>query len=256
MHCIQCGQFNSGGNFCVKCGTRLQVDSFEQQAVAVSEAGQQPTYSKPATQNPHVEKAKTASKLYLSYFLQGMKTPTTLAQSVYGDQFVNGLITMIIYALSIPLMMYFGVRDFVDDFTEMVIQPAFFYLLFIGFVALITFAVVRMGRVQVSLKDVCARFGTFLIVPTSFLLMALILSLIQIELFILLLLFGFLGLFLVVPFTIYSFKKDVPNGLDGIYGTFLAYLAIIILLVTIGAIMINLIIGVIGSMFDLGFGFF
>ena len=253
---VNVDNFNEGGNFCVKCGTRLQVGSFEQQAAAVSEAGQQTTYSKPATQNPHVEKAKSASKLYLSYFLQGMKAPTTLAQSVYGDQFVNGLITMIIYALSIPLMMYFGVRDFVDDFTEMVIQPAFFYLLFIGFVAFITFAVVRMGRVQVSLKDVCARFGTFLIVPTAFLLVALVLSLIQMELFILFLLFGFLGLFLIVPFTIYSFKQDVPNGLDGIYGTFLAYLAIIIFLVIIGAIMIRVIMGVIGSMFDFGLGFF
>ncbi|MDQ0243733.1 hypothetical protein J2S09_001278 [Bacillus fengqiuensis] len=259
MHCTNCGHLNEGGKFCVKCGTKLEGGVYEQRAAAGAEStyvNPQPTttYSQPAQQSQHVETAKVISKLYIAYFMQGVKNPTMAAQSVRGEQFINGIITMILYAISIPLMVYFGFKDFMGPFSEAVIQPAFYYLIFIAFVALATFAAVKLGRVQASLQDVFARFGTFLIVPTSFLMVALLLSLVQIEIFLLLLLFGFLGLFLVVPFTIYSFKKEVPYGLDGIYGTFLTYLAIIILLATIARIIIEQVMDAITDWF--GFGLF
>lgn len=258
VNCSNCGHLNEGGKFCVSCGTKLvNVEAAVQQAATVTENapvnGQgQPSQSFQPTQqaqpNRHVEAAKSISKLYFSYFIQGIKNPTKIAQNVKGEQFINGLITMILYAISIPLMFYFGTKNEYTqlEFTEVVIKPAFYYLIFIGFTALVTFAVIKLGRVQATLKDVFARFGTYLIVPTAFLITALILSLIQAEFFVLFLAFGFLGLFLVVPFTIYSFKKDVPYGLDGVYGTFLTYLAIIILLATLADMFIDQLLDAVG----------
>ncbi|MGG3797954.1 hypothetical protein [Metabacillus fastidiosus] len=243
--CSQCGHLNEIGKFCVKCGAKLQASGAEEQAATVHIND-----SAAVKTNEHVEKAKVMSKMYINYFIQGMKNPTTAAQSVNSEQFINGLITMIIYAISIPLMFYFSV-PYADSFTEVVLKPSFYYLLFIGFVALVTFAVVKLGRVPAVIQDVFARFGTFLIVPTAFFIGAFILSLIKVHDFAsILLLFGFLGLFIAVPFTIFSFKKDIKVGLDAVYGTFLTYLAIIILILTIARIIIDQILYNIGSMFS------
>lgn len=251
VNCSNCGNLNEGGKFCVHCGNQLGNGEVSAQQ-ATANTNSIPVNSQPAQPNRHVETAKAMSKLYFSYFIQGIKTPTKAAQNVGGEQFINGLITMIIYAISIPLMFYFATQnDYIDlEFTEVVIKPAFYYLIFIGFTVLVTFAVIKLGRVQATVKDVFARFGAFLIVPTAFLIAALILSLIQVEFFAILLAFGFLGLFIVVPFTIFSYKKDVPYGLDGVYGTFLTYLAIIILLATI----VNMVIDQLMDVF--GFGLF
>ncbi|WP_449537898.1 zinc ribbon domain-containing protein [Ferdinandcohnia sp. Marseille-Q9671] len=248
MYCSNCGHQNDGGKFCEKCGTPLQATSQNQTAATVENTNQnyvqQPTQTQNTTSNQVLEATKNISKLYFGYFLQGLKSPTSMAQNVDGSQFINGLITMILYAISIPLMVYFGFKGdyFSPSFSDAVITPTIYYLIFIGFTALVTFIVIKFGKVQASIKDVFARFGAFLIVPTAFLLVALLFSLIQIKLFLLLLLFGFLGLFIIVPFTIYSYKQNNQGGLDGIYSTFITYLAIIILLLTVARVAIERII--------------
>ncbi|MDQ0229285.1 zinc ribbon domain-containing protein [Metabacillus malikii] len=264
MNCSNCGHLNEGGKFCVKCGTKLAGDSatVEQQQSATIEnqaahvhtqpvQPEQPTQPvqpvQPAEPNKHVETAKAMSKLYFSYFIQGIKNPTTAAQSVREEQFINGLITMIIYALCVPLTLYFGIKAALSDmFGEfgnelsfsVVLKPIFFSIIILGLIALVTFAVIKLGRVQVTIKDVFARFGTFLIVPTAFILIGFILSLIQVELYTYLLWAGLAGMLFVIPFTIFSFKKDVTFGLDAVYGTLLTYLSIVIIFkVTIDSVL-------------------
>ncbi len=256
LQCVKCQHEQQGGKFCVKCGSRFEMEiGGEPGAAAVpaetvpytsqsQQASYQPVQPQPSSQ--HVETAKNVSKMYVNFFLKGLKNPTNSSQAVFGDQFVNGLITMVLYAISIPLMIYFalkglpmlgGMVEF--SFSDVVVKPAFYYLLFIAVIAITCFAAIRLGKSVVTFKDVFARFGSFLVVPTGFLIVALILSLLGVELSFLFLAFGFLGLFLVVPFTIYSFKKDVPSGLDGVYGTFLTYLVIILLIVLIGDVLLG-----------------
>ncbi|TYR78879.1 zinc ribbon domain-containing protein [Priestia megaterium] len=282
MQCSNCGHQNDGGKFCVKCGTKLGDNGAQQVAASVDstpvQSNQATTYvqSEPVQQtqlNQHVENAKQISKLYLGYFMQGLKQPTAVAQGVRGEQFINGLITMILFAVSIPLMIYFGWEVILEklvksvssglfsgfdldelgindlgsnlaemielSFVDMVILKGLLFLLFVGAVALVTFGVIKLGKVDVSLQDVFARVGTFLIVPTAVLLIGLVFSLLKSEFFLYLLEFGLLGLFFVVPFTIYSFKKEHTHGFDGIYGTLLTYLVIVIFLFIISQGMID-----------------
>ncbi len=263
MICSNCGHQNEGGKFCVKCGTKLVEETAEQQQAAAVEptipVSEQPVQQEPAetvysTQptspvqpvqpaepNKHVEAAKNVSKLYFSYFIEGLKNPTKAAQSVRQEQFVNGLITMILYALCIPITIYFGLKTLFKDIPFLVVlseemsftsvlKPTFFSLVIIAFIALITFAVIKLGRVQITIKDIFARFGTFLIVPTALLIVALILSIINVDFYLYIWFFGLLGLLFVVPLTIFSFKKDIPFGLDGLYGTLINYIVIFIIL--------------------------
>lgn len=285
MQCLNCGHQNDGGKFCVKCGKKLEEVAAQQVAAGVETVPTQqqatPNYSQqqvPQQPNQHVENVKNISKLFIGYFMQGLKNPTATAQGVRGEQFINGLITIILFAVSIPLMVYLGINsildkvlnkfsalllpllgsDFIDlkeelksvvklDLTDIVIINGLISILCIGTVVLVTFGAVKLAKIDISIQDVFARFGAFLIVPTAVMLVGVVFALLKMSLFIYILGFGILGLFLTVAFTISSFKENESTNLDSVYGTFLTYVVMTILLVLFGRNLIEAIISNLGS---------
>jgi hypothetical protein len=267
----------------VKCGAKLGEESTANQVAATNEFQSSNTYaqsqpnvvSQPAQPNQHVENAKHISKLYLGYFMQGIKSPTAVAQEVRGEQFINGLITLFLYAISIPLMLFFGwevivdkfisamkegtlgvwdalqefgfgdldakgLEDYMDlSFVDIVIKNSFYLLLGLAVIGLVAFAMVKLSKQTISLQDFFARFGTFLIVPTAILLLGVVLAIIKSELFLYFVLLGLLGLFIAVPLTIASFRKNSLGGLDTLYGALVTYIAIVIVLFMVGGSMLD-----------------
>ncbi|MBU8906519.1 zinc ribbon domain-containing protein [Desertibacillus haloalkaliphilus] len=234
MNCPNCDHLNDGGKFCVKCGTKLVSEP----AASYQPAPNQPqvTYqSQPSVtqQNQHLEQAKQISKSYWGFFIKVLKKPYSESQTVGGEQFVNAMITVAIYALFIPLMIYFGFKDYLSymdsPFVSFVVKPTLAYAVFILLVASFTFVALKLGKVNVGYKDVLSRFGTILIPFVGLFAVALVLSLLQVEFFLLLLVIGFIGsIFTVPPLVISSFKKGSHEGLDVVYGTILTYIATII----------------------------
>ncbi|MDC7771466.1 zinc ribbon domain-containing protein [Priestia megaterium] len=283
MQCLNCGHLNEGGKFCVKCGAKLGEESTANQVAATNEFQSSNTYaqsqpnvvSQPAQPNQHVENAKHISKLYLGYFMQGIKSPTAVAQEVRGEQFINGLITLFLYAISIPLMLFFGwevivdklitamkegtlgvwdtlqdfgfgdfdaksLEDYMDlSFVDIVIKNSFYLLLSLAVIGLVAFAMVKLSKQTISLQDFFARFGTFLIVPTAIFLLGVVLAIIKSELFLYFLLLGLLGLFIAVPLTIASFRKNLVGGIDGLYGALVTYIAVVVVLFMVGGSMLD-----------------
>ncbi|MET3685200.1 F0F1-type ATP synthase membrane subunit c/vacuolar-type H+-ATPase subunit K [Priestia megaterium] len=278
MNCSNCGHFNDGGKFCVKCGHKLQEEVAVSQAAAASEYQPQPqpqTAYAPQQPNQRVQQAKKVSKSFFGYFVEGIKNPTATAQAAGESQFINALITVILYALSIPIMLYVGWKllliqfvrsmfklpvisaemdpsdieefnmgvNFIKatdinsiihfNFTDFVFKQGIF--IFIGLAVIIgaTYIVAKFGKVDVSFKEFFSRFGTFLIIPTALLLIGLVLAFLHVEFFSYFMNFGLLSIFLVVPFTIASFKPSETNGLDRIYSTLIVYVVITIVLVFI-----------------------
>lgn len=278
MNCSNCGHFNDGGKFCVKCGHKLQEEAAVSQTAAASEYQPQPqpqTAYAPQQPNQRVQQAKKMSKSFFGYFVEGIKNPTATAQAAGEGQFINALITVILYALSIPIMLYVGWKllliqfvrsmfklpvisaemdpsdieefnmgvNFIKatdinsiihfNFTDFVFKQGIF--IFIGLAVIIgaTYIVAKFGKVDVSFKEFFSRFGTFLIIPTALLLIGLVLAFLHVEFFSYFMNFGLLSIFLVVPFTIASFKPSETNGLDRIYSTLIVYVVITIVLVFI-----------------------
>ncbi|WDC89487.1 zinc ribbon domain-containing protein [Priestia megaterium] len=276
MNCSNCGHFNDGGKFCVKCGHKLQEEAAVSQAAAASEYQPQlqPAYA-PQQPNQRVQQAKKVSKSFFGYFVEGIKNPTATAQAAGEGQFINALITVILYALSIPIMLYVGWKllliqfvrsmfklpvisaemdpsdieefnmgvNFIKatdinsiihfNFTDFVFKQGIF--IFIGLAVIIgaTYVAAKFGKVDVSFKEFFSRFGTFLIIPTALLLIGLVLAFLHVEFFSYFMNFGLLSIFLVVPFTIASFKPVGTNGLDRIYSTLIVYVVITIVSVFI-----------------------
>jgi hypothetical protein len=277
MICPNCSHQNDGGKFCEKCGTPLIPENTNREEAAASSDArtvlqpesqqvhyQQPVYnqqqSAPVQPQPnrYIESTKKISKMYLGYFFQVLKQPFASTHNVGSEHFINGIITMILYAFLIPFTMYFfikeaanGINSFGSElfgsstpsieipFTDVVLKPTFAFIIFIFLVALFTFVSVKLGRENATFKETIARFGSLLIPVVAILFVALVMSILNIKLFIVLLVFGILGsLFLVPALVITSFKKQ-SGGVDAFYGAMITYILTFIAIAIMGDMLLS-----------------
>lgn len=251
MECPGCKHVNSEeSHFCENCGTKLaQTDNLEMAAETVAEASVPQTAGKDS--NPFLQ----AIKSYFSYFLQVLSKPYVHTQDIGDEHFIRAIITIVLYALFIPLMVYFGVKSFISEagnfgggmfngaltysppFADFVLKPAFAYIVFILLIAAYLFFCIKLGGIDASYKAVITRFGGFLIPFVAIFAIALLLSIVRVKFFLFLLVSGFLvSIFTIPPLVISSFKKDGNEGLDTVYGTLITCL---LTLITLG-IMANI----------------
>ena len=257
MICPNCSHENEGGKFCENCGTELQPST---SPVAAS---YETTNGGANASSQYIEGAKRVSSSYINHFVQVIKSPYTTAQAVRGEQFINAIITLVLFAVFIPFMMYSGLKalntsisgslDSLNSllgsnafsaevsFSKVALLPIIYYAIFILLIATFTFIAVKLAKVEASYKDVFARFGAFAIPFVVILFLALLLSLIKLKIFLTVFTIGFLGCFIIVPaFTIASFKKNSNNdGVDIVYGSLITF---VLAFITI-AIMKNMLFG-------------
>lgn len=231
MNCSNCGHFNEGGKFCVKCGHKLQEEAAVSQAAAASEYQPQPQPAYALQQpNQRVRQAKKVSKSFFSYFAEGIKNPTATAQAAGESQFVNALITVILYALSIPIMLYVGWKLLLIQF----VRSMFKLPIISEELAPSDMEDFNTGADLIKATDINSiihfNFTDFVFKQGIFIFIGLVLAFLHVEYFSYFMNFGLLSIFLVVPFTIASFKQSGTSGLDRIYSTLIVYVVITIVL--------------------------
>lgn len=101
MTCSKCGHQTDGGKFCEQCGASLAGGSADSKAPA--ETPQAARYT---------EAAKQASSMYFSFCLKVLKRPYTEMKNAGEQHVLNSIITMVIFALTVPLMFYFASKAF------------------------------------------------------------------------------------------------------------------------------------------------
>ncbi|WP_113928386.1 zinc ribbon domain-containing protein [Bacillus sp. P14.5] len=172
MNCPDCQHVNNGGNFCEQCGTKLTSaysppDPPSHMQPVQGGAGQYVQTAQavpPPNPNVHLENAKQASKMYFSYFMTVLKSPMAATQNTNREQLTNGLISIGLFALIIPLIIYFSLDPSSDGaFMEFVVKPAFSYGIFILLIASYTYVSIKLGKASAGYTDVIARFGSMLI---------------------------------------------------------------------------------------------
>lgn len=203
MKCTNCGHEQASGKFCGKCGSVLEAhltgDGQTSAPEATPEKPVQPLYTaapsaagasayqQPVEPNQHVVKVKETSKQYWAYFLQYVKSPSSiLAQS--SVNFTNSLITVAIFALVFALAVYKNLsliiapfEDFGSIFTDSSsMMPSFFSVLIssiltIAVIFLLSvvciYAVNKFLGTNLPFKNIVTSFGTLLI-PSMVLLLA------------------------------------------------------------------------------------
>ncbi|TVY01287.1 hypothetical protein [Cohnella terricola] len=198
--------------------------------------------------NVQLQKAKQLSKMYFSYFGEVLKNPVRTGQASTADHMTNGLITMILFSLVLPLIFYFQIKasarkyggfliDHLDvPFGSVVVKPFFFLILIVLMVNSIVFLVLKMGNVTVRYQEITARFGTFMIPSVTFLVVGLLFTWLGIGGGALgwVIGVGLFSWFVAICFTIYSFKRDHTSGLDAYYAVVITYAASILILYLFG----------------------
>lgn len=258
MICANCNHRNEGGKFCENCGAPLSAEAAAA-SESVGPSSGQPEYTgqnnttynpqhtgyaggqtPPVEPNVYLRNAKMVSSSYFNYFGAVLKRPFAMAQNVGGEQLVNGIITMILFSLLAPLMVYISLgaaREWIKSpFLDIVVKPTISLAVLIVLVATFSFLAIKFARIQVGYKDVLSRFGALLVPFLALLAVSFILSILQLEIFAYFFGASFLGLlFIVPPMIIASWVKgDNRGGLDVVYGVLFTYLATMITIGIIG----------------------
>lgn len=198
--------------------------------------------SEPSQPNPYLESAKQNSKIYFDYFVKGLKSPLAVAQKTGSEQLLNGIISMFIFVILLPLMIYLslgsGVRSFYSGslFVDVVLKPVFWLALFMLLVAVYTFGAVKLStNPRADLKEIIARFGTLLI---PFIVISLIAFLFMLMgsaiggLFLTIALIG--GIFTIPVLVTLSYSRSGVGGLDTLYAILLIYAAVFLTTLVLG----------------------
>ena len=231
-------------------------ESYAQPPVSNQPQGynQPPNQGAPQQPNRYIESTKKISKMYFGYFLQVLKQPFASTHNVGAEHLINGIITMVLYAFLIPFTLYFFIKNTTNSidsffgtsssievpFGDVVLKPTLAFIIFIFLIFLFTFVSIKLGRSQASFQEALARFGSLLIPIVAILLVSLVMSLLNIKLFIVFLLLALLGsIFLIPTLVIASFKQHSAGGVDVIYGTFITYILTFIAFAIMGDMLVS-----------------
>ncbi|WP_106769487.1 hypothetical protein [Paenibacillus faecalis] len=195
--------------------------------------------NEPSQIKPYLESAKKNSKIYFKYFVNSLKSPLAVAQKTGSEQLLNGIISLAIFSILLPLMIYFsfpGKSLMSSPFVDIVLKPVFWIALFMFLIAVYTFGAVKLStNPKVSLKEIIARFGTLLVPFIVIFLAAFFLLVIGIGMGGLLLTIAMIGSMFSIPVLItLSYKREVNGAMDTMYAILLVYLAIFITFFILG----------------------
>lgn len=231
MFCGNCGHaLEPGAGFCPNCGAAVETNTTTSTNAAftggeASGAAQVP--------NVHLEKAKHISKGFFSFFMEHIKAPVRHGFTVDKANWLNGLITQIIFivlaALSTAIVSnsftsYFGVRvSFMDSFVKPLLYMAIVLAIIIG----IIYLVAKMMKSDANILDVVARFGTFMLIPAAFMTAGFVFGVLRLYSLVGIMSLGYmLSLLIAVVLTVYSYGKDRAGGIDTYYAILIAYLGL------------------------------
>src|SRR5699024_5955897 len=194
--------------------------------------------------SPFVEKTKEIAKNYWTFLTKVFQSPYRTSQEVTDDSpdLINGLITVILFSLFMPLFVYFYTRSVsggwvAPTFLDTVVIPFFIFLIVIALVVAIIFAVVRLMKINIDYLAVFTRFAALIVLPTAIVLLAIVLSLINANaLSFILGGFALFITFLASFASIFSIKEThyQEGGLDLIYVVLINYLAILVIFLLLG----------------------
>lgn len=174
--CSTCGHVQNDGNFCGKCGGKLEGAADVQAATVAQE--QQPVQQS----SEQLEKLKEQSKMYFGYFMQQLKTPS--GQS----DLKNSLISIGLYILLTVVAVYTLLKNLLDNsyfgymgpsFFQILIYATIFFVLLIGISATAVFLTSMLFSENMKFTEVINKFGGYYVIPIVLTVLGIVLSLVK-----------------------------------------------------------------------------
>lgn len=264
MICKQCGTIYETAKFCVKCGIPLvDISSPESSSEAATtmeppasvapnplpvmeynnvnstpnqnqEVPALPSMAKgwdQVKQSQVMQQGAQISKQFGTYYLKALLYPFLTAKNVTQSHFTNGMVTMFLTALLIPLTIYISLsqNSFFDlPFGKTVIKPFLFIWIALLIASLAAFGAIRLARVASDFMSVTAKIGTMLVPATASLLLCMLSVVLELgtKLPMFFFLVSIVMIFTAITSVILSIRKENTSGLDPLYGAIIVNLIV------------------------------
>lgn len=174
--CSTCGHVQNDGNFCGKCGGKLESQTGDQTAAAIQA-------EQPVQQNSEqLEKIKEQSKMYLGYFVRQLKSPS--GQS----DMRNSLISIGLYILLTVVAVYTLIKNLLSNsyfgymgpsFFQILIYATIFFVLLIAISAAAVFLTSMLFSENLKYTEVINKFGGYYVIPIVLTAFGIVLALIK-----------------------------------------------------------------------------
>ncbi|MGM8215842.1 hypothetical protein ACLIA0_09760 [Bacillaceae bacterium W0354] len=236
--CSKCNSTQESGQFCGVCGGQLveqneTVQNVDVQNVAPQnnveqiQMNHQPNQQAPTQQpNETVENVKKELSNYWNYFLNFLKQPTK-ALNTNDQNFVNGLITLILYAFTFGLSLYFLINGLYKEmsswfgvgesapFFSITFRVMFFVALLVLSGLVSAFVMLKVAKVNTSIQTLVAQYGSLAVPFLTVNLLAVLTALASAEQLTTMLLMGGYLLFVFVTPALLVFEKATQVDVNG-----------------------------------------
>lgn len=217
MICQNCKEETEQGKFCTSCGAALTDESaattepMESSEIVETEQIQETV--EPNEPNQFMEQLKDTGANFGKFFLTHITRPSD-ASKANSANLISGIITMVLFSLIIALNIYI-MFDFVLFYDSFVV-PLLKNVILFGLVATITFAAAKVSIQDVSISDVIAKYGAYLIPFLLLYVVGILFSVVKLGFpFTLVTTISILGSILIIPILILTEKAI--KGFDPVY---------------------------------------
>lgn len=177
-----------------------------------------------------VQQGTVISKQYFAYYLKALKNPFDTAVKLDKSHFTNGMLTIVLTSLLLPLVFYFTSLQnayFHLPFFRGVIKPFLFILIALLLTSAIVFGLIRLARVASDYMSVTTKLGTLLVPATASLVLCIVCVILELNpnvpLFFFLVALTFI--FTAITAVLLGSRKASASGLDPLYGAVIACIA-------------------------------
>lgn len=163
------------------------------------------------------------SKQYGGFFLNALLRPLASSKKIDKAHFLNGIITMVIIAILLPLVLYVpSLRSaFPDAFGAGYLRPFLLVVLAFAVAVFAAYGVLRLGKVAADVRNITAKLGTLLVPSTAALLISVIFQILGLGMGIsgLFLFITVLSFFVAITLLIHQEMSQSTSALDPLYGS-------------------------------------
>lgn len=177
-----------------------------------------------------VQQGTVISKQYFAYYLKALKNPFDTADKLDKSHFTNGMLTIVLTSLLLPLVFYFTSLQsayFHLPFFRGVIKPFLLILIALLLTSGIVFGLIRLARVASDYMSVTTKLGTLLVPATASLVLCILSVILELNpnvpLFFFLVALTFI--FTAITAVLLGSRKGSAGGLDPLYGAVIACIA-------------------------------
>lgn len=179
MICKNCNQETEAGKFCTQCGAPLETEQTEEQAATEEPVVQQQEQTPPPVQQVQpaqqqqqpqqgqqvdiAAKTKQVGSNFGTFFLNALKKPSS-TKDVTGAQYISGIIMIVAFTLVISIEHFtYLKREYSAEFFDDLAVPFLKYVLLFAIIIGLIFGAVRVAAQNVTIQDVLAKYGAYLV---------------------------------------------------------------------------------------------